>query len=319
MSESWRPCADNKVIKLRAEVLAKIRRFMLGRNILEVETPVLAHATVTDIHLDSFCSTYSNPHQKTDKILYLQTSPEYAMKRLLASGTGAIYQISRVFRNKEHGKLHNPEFTMLEWYQPGYDHHQLMQAFESLLSFFDIGQCERISYGDLFTQHTGLEPHTCDTVKLGRLAQKYGLLSNGEERSVLLDFIFSHKIAPTLGNSKPLFVYDYPECQSALARLSDGRQKVAERFELFINGLEIANGFHELTDADEQRQRFEQDLLFRKKKKRPEIPIDRYFLDALKYGLPECAGIAVGVDRLLMTITGSEDICDVLIFPIARA
>ncbi|MEE8233711.1 MAG: EF-P lysine aminoacylase EpmA [Gammaproteobacteria bacterium] len=319
MSESWRPYADNTVIKLRADVLAKIRQFMIERNTLEVETPVLSHATVTDNHLDSFCSTYSNPQQKANKILYPQTSPEYAMKRLLASGTGAIYQVSRVFRNEEHGKLRNPEFTMLEWYQPGVDHHQLMKTFESLLSLFAIGPSERISYGDLFAQHTRLGPHTCDTVKLGRLAQEYGLSSKSEERAVLLDFIFSHRIASKLGNSKPLFVYDYPGCQSALARLSDGSPKVAERFELFINGMEIANGFHELTDADEQRQRFEQDLLFRKKEKRPEIPIDHYFLDALKHGLPECAGIAVGVDRLLMAIIGSEDIHDVLTFPIGRA
>jgi lysyl-tRNA synthetase class 2 len=208
---------------------------------------------------------------------------------------------------------------MLEWYQPGYDHHQLMKTFESLLSLFDIGPCERISYGDLFTQRTGLDPHTCDTTELGRLAQEYGLLSNREERSELLDFIFSHKIASTLGNSKPCFVYDFPACQSALARLSDANPKVAERFELFINGLEIANGFHELTDADEQRYRFEQDLLFRKKEKRPDMPIDHYFLDALKHGLPESAGIAMGLDRLLMAIIGSDDIRDVLSFPIARA
>lgn len=329
MSESWRPYADNNLIKLRAEVFAKVRQFMSERNIMEVETPVLSHATVTEFHLDSFYSTYSSPQlntteqnipeQNTSETLYLQTSPEYAMKRLLASGMGAIYQISKVFRNEEQGKRHNPEFTMLEWYQPGHDHHQLMGELESFLSLFAMSDCEKISYDNVFARQTGLDPHTCDTDELVRLAEEYGLSSSSEERSVLLDFIFSHKIVSTLGNTKPLFVYDYPACQSALAKLGDKSPKIAERFELFINGMEIANGFHELTDADEQLDRFEEDLLLRKKAKRPDIPLDHLFLDAMKYGLPSCAGIAVGIDRLLMAITGIDDIREVLTFPIERA
>ncbi len=334
MSEFWHPHADNNLIKLRAEVFAKVRQFMSERNIMEVETPVLSHATVTEFHLNSFCSTYSSPQlntpeqnipekntpkKNTDKTLYLQTSPEYSMKRLLASGTGAIYQISKVFRNEEQGKYHNPEFTMLEWYQPGYDHHQLMAELGSFLSLFAMNDCEKISYGEVFARQTGLDPHTCDTDALMRLAEEYGLSSSSEERSVLLDFIFSHKISATLGNTKPQFVYDYPACQSALAKLSDKSPKVAERFELFINGIEIANGFHELTDADEQLGRFEEDLALRKKAMRTDIPIDHLFLDALKHGLPSCAGIAVGIDRLLMAMTGIDDIREVLTFPIDRA
>jgi len=241
------------------------------------------------------------------------------MKRLLASGTGAIYQISKVFRNEEQGKHHNPEFTMLEWYQPGYDHHRLMAELESFLSLFAISDCEKTSYGDVFARQTGLDPHTCDTDELVWLAKEYGLSSGSEERSVLLDFIFSHIIASTLGNTHPLFVYDYPACQSALAKLSDKSPKVAERFELFINGMEIANGFNELTDANEQLGRFEVDLALRKKAKRPDIPIDHFFLNALKHGLPSCAGIAVGIDRLLMALTGIDDIREVLTFPIERA
>lgn len=319
MSEFWRPYAGNQVIQLRAEVLAKIRQFMSQQRILEVETPILSQATVSELHLDSFCTTYSSPQQKTDKVLYLQTSPEYAMKRLLASGVGAIYQISRAFRNEEQGQLHNPEFTMLEWYQPGDDHHQLMQAFESFLSLFGINHCEKISYGDLFIKQTGINPHTCDMASLIDVAKGCGLLSSSTEPSVLLDFIFSHKIAETLGHTQPVFVYDHPVCQSALAKLSDTCPKVAERFELFINGMEIANGFHELTDASEQLARFEQDLVLRKKEKRPELPIDHLLIDALKHGLPKCAGVAVGIDRLLMVITESQDIRDVLTFPIERA
>jgi len=246
MSEAWRPYADKRLIKLRAETYTKIRQFMAERNILEVETPVLSHATVTDVQLNSFRSEYSSPQSSSGKILYLQTSPEYAMKRLLASGTGAIYQISKVFRNEEQGKLHNPEFTMLEWYQPDYGHHQLMQELELFLNLFAMNHCEKISYGEIFLEHTGLDPHTCDTNELKSMAQQHGMSSTIEERSVLLDFIFSDKITSTLGNTRPMFVYDYPAYQCALAKLSNSTPKVAERFELFINGMEIANGFHEL-------------------------------------------------------------------------
>ena len=319
MSEAWRPYADKRLIKLRAETYTKIRQFMAERNILEVETPVLSHATVTDVQLNSFRSEYSSPQSSSGKILYLQTSPEYAMKRLLASGTGAIYQISKVFRNEEQGKLHNPEFTMLEWYQPVYGHHQLMQELELFLNLFAMNQCEKISYGEIFLEHTGLDPHTCDTNELKSMAQQHGMSSKIEEHSVLLDFIFSYKITSTLGNTRPMFVYDYPAYQCALAKLSNSTPKVAERFELFINGMEIANGFHELTNADEQLARFEQDLTLRKKENRPDLPIDHLFLDALKQGLPDCAGVAVGIARLLMVITGINDIREVLCFPIERA
>lgn len=319
MSESWRPIADKQLIKLRSEAYTKIRQFMVERKILEVETPILSQATVTDVQLDSFRSEYSSPQTRADKSLYLQTSPEYAMKRLLASGTGAIYQISKVFRNEEQGKLHNPEFTLLEWYQPDYDHHQMMQELELFLNLFAMTHCEKISYGQIFLEHTDLNPHTCETNDLKLMAQKYGLSSTIEERSGLLDFIFSYKITSSLGNAKPLFVYDYPACQCALARISDGSPKVAERFELFIHGMEIANGFHELIDAEEQLARFEQDLALRKKEKRSDLPIDHLFLDALKQGLPDCSGVAVGIDRLLMTMTGIKDIREVLTFPIENA
>jgi len=292
---------------------------MAKRNILEVETPVLSHATVTEVQLESFCSEYSSPQTSSGENLYLQTSPEYAMKRLLASGTGAIYQISKVFRNEEQGMLHNPEFTMLEWYQPGYDHYQLMQELELFLNLFAMNRCEKTSYGKLFLEHTGLDPHTCDTNELKIMAQQHGLSSTTEDRSTLLDFIFSDKITSTLGNTRPLFVYDYPACQCALAKLNDSTPRLAERFELFINGMEIANGFHELTDAAEQLARFEQNLELRKKDKRTDVSVDDLFLQALNHGLPDCAGVAVGIDRLLMAMTGTKDIREVLSFPIERA
>ncbi len=319
MSDSWRPYADYNSIKLRAEVLGKIRQFMLEQNILEVETPVLAHAPVTELQIASFSTDFVSLQQDSNVSLYLQTSPEYAMKRLLASGSGAIYQISKVFRNEEQGKLHNPEFSLLEWYQPACDHHQLIESLALLLQALEMNDHEKIAYGELFAEHTGLDPHSCETSTLASLAKDYGLSSNTDERTVLLDFIFSHKIASTLGMSAPLFVYDYPACQCALAKLSSSIPPIAERFELFINGMEIANGFHELTDADEQLQRFQQDLALRKKFNRDDVPIDDYLLDALKQGLPDCAGVAVGIDRLLMAMTGSKDIQDVLTFPIDRA
>ena len=319
MSDVWRPYADKRLIKLRAETYIKIRQFMADRKILEVETPVLSHASVTAVQLESFRSEYSSPQTSSGNILYLQTSPEYAMKRLLASGTGAIYQISKVFRNEEQGKLHNPEFTMLEWYHPDYDHHQLMRELELFLNLFGMNHCEKASYAEVFLEHTGLNPHTCDTNDLKSVAQQHGLSSTLEERSGLLDFIFSYKITSTLGNTRPLLIYDYPTCQCALAKLSDGMPKVAERFELFINGMEIANGFNELTEAEEQLARFEQELALRKKEKRLDLPIDHLFLDALKHGLPDCAGVAVGIDRLLMALTGVNDIREVLTFPIERA
>ncbi|MCK5498905.1 MAG: hypothetical protein KAI77_06870, partial [Gammaproteobacteria bacterium] len=190
---------------------------------------------------------------------------------------------------------------------------------ELFLNLFGMNHCEKINYGEIFIESTGLDPHTCDTNDLKSMAQQYGLLSTIEERSGLLDFIFSYKITPTLGNSKPLLVYDYPACQCALAKLSDNTPNVAERFELFINGMEIANGFHELTDAEEQLARIEQDLALRKKENRSDMPVDHLFLDALKHGLPDCAGVAVGIDRLLMAMTGTKDIREVLGFPIERA
>jgi lysyl-tRNA synthetase class 2 len=182
-----------------------------------------------------------------------------------------------------------------------------------------MNNCEKTSYAEIFSEHTGLDPHVCDTHELTTLAQQYGLSSTIEERSLLLDFIFSYKITSRLGNSRPLFVYDYPACQCALAKLSDSPPRLAERFELFINGMEIANGFHELTDAAEQLSRFEQDLALRKKEKRPDLAIDHLFMDALEQGLPDCAGVAVGVDRLLMAMTGIKDIREVLAFPIENA
>lgn len=318
-NDFWKPYAEPAIIQLRADVLAKIRSFMNDRGILEVETPILSHATVTDPHIESFVTTYHSPRQPESKQLYLQTSPEYAMKRLLSTGVGDIYQIAKVFRNTEHGDLHNPEFTMLEWYRQGYNHHQLAVELDILLDLFEINPSQKIDYGELFAACTGLDPHHCGNTELLKAARQYGPSSVIEDRSTLLDFIFSHKITPTLGHDQPGLVYHYPECQSALAQLTDGSTKMAERFELFINGMEIANGFHELTDKDEQSRRFEQDIQYRRRNNYSIPPIDPLFLNALQSGLPDCAGVAVGIDRLLMVIVGVREIQEVLAFPVSRA
>ncbi len=288
---------------------------MSGRAILEVETPVLSPSTVTELHLESFFCAGPNG----DPRLFLQTSPEYAMKRLLAAGSGAIYQIARVFRAGEQGRQHHPEFTLLEWYRPGYDHHRLMAEVDALMCTLGLPAGETITYHDLFVEHTAHDPQRSDIATLQALADEYGLSSLPAERSVLLEFIMSH-IAPRLGHDRPLFVYDYPPCQSALATVREGTPSVAERFELFIRGLEIANGFHELTDADEQRRRFEDDLARRRRAGVvSDLPLDERLLDALAHGLPPSAGVAVGLDRVLMVLYGAQDIHDILAFPLDKA
>lgn len=292
---------------------------MAEHGILEVETPVLVNAAVTDVHIESFETVLQQPDGRNNRKLFLHTSPEYAMKRLLASGCGPIYQICRVFRNTEAGKFHNPEFSMLEWYRPGYDHHQLMDELNELMQTLNFKPARKKTYADIFNEMIGINPHTAEITELQKMAIDNGFTAQLEDRSILLDFIFSHCISTSLGHDCPVMAYDFPESQSALARIRESDPPVAERFELFINGMEIANGFHELCDASEQEKRFVQDNLKRKNSNKPEISIDQNFIEALKYGLPPCSGVAVGIDRLLMAMNGCNDICDVIAFPVDRA
>lgn len=319
MTDAWKPAADFEMIKSRAGMLEKIRAFMSGRGVLEVETPVLAHAAVPDPHIRSLSTNLRTPGSAASEELFLQSSPEYAMKRLLASGSGPIYQITRVFRDGEAGRLHNPEFTMLEWYRPGFNHLQLMDEVDQLLQVLQFDPSRRRDYAGLFLEKTGIDPHRCDSGELAAFARASGLESETHDRSVLLDYIFSHHITTSLGMDRPVFIHDYPACQAALARLSDTRLQVAERFELFINGMEVANGFHELCDAAEQRTRFEQDNVRRRDMGLPVCKPDEYLLAALAAGLPECAGVAVGIDRLLMALYGRNTIRETLAFPLDRA
>ena len=319
MTDAWKPAADPEIIKSRAGMLETIRAFMSERNVLEVETPVLAHATVTDPNIRSLSTILQTPGSAITETLFLQSSPEFAMKRLLASGSGPIYQITRVFRDGEAGRWHNPEFTMLEWYRPGFDHQQLMDELDKLLQDLQFSPSQRRTYAGIFMEKTGIDPHHCNTEELKSYAYIHGLGSAAHDRNVLLDYIFSHCITPYLGIERPEFIHDYPACQAALARLSGTQPPVAERFELFINGMEIANGFHELSDTEEQRKRFVQDNTRRQDSGLPFCKMDEYLLAALGAGLPDCAGVAVGIDRLLMAMHNRNSISEILAFPIDRA
>ena len=319
MTDAWQPAASFELIRSRARVLKHIRTFMAERDVLEVETPILAHATVPDPNIRSFRTHLHRPGAAITEQLFLQTSPEYAMKRLLAAGSGPIYQISRVFRDGEAGRLHNPEFTMLEWYRPGFDHLQLMDELEELLQYLQFSPARRWTYADIFGEKTGIDPHRCAVAELAAFARANGLRSEERDRAVLLDYIFSHCVTPALGIKQPEFVYLYPACQAALARLSDTQPAAAERFELFINGMEIANGFHELCDAEALRRRFAQDDARRRDAGLPVCIPDEHLLAALAAGLPDSAGVAVGIDRLLMAVHDLHAISESLVFPVDRA
>jgi len=319
MSHSWQPSASLEVLKQRASLLAIIREFMATRNILEVETPVLSHAGNTDPNLTSFTTRFTSPCATAAERLYLHTSPEFAMKRLLAAGSGPIYQICRVFRDEELGRQHQPEFTMLEWYRPGFDHHALMSEMGDMLVLLGLARPACRHYAPVFAAATGLDPHHATDADLQSRSTQLGLQGTDHTRSVLLDFLFSMAVMPGLGVNGPEFIDDFPVCQAALARIREGATPVAERFELFIHGVEIANGFHELTDAAEQRTRFEADNSRRQQQGHAPVPLDEHLLAALTQGLPDCAGVALGIDRLLMQILGYDSIDKVVTFTCNQA
>jgi lysyl-tRNA synthetase class 2 len=319
--DDWRPTAALEALRRRAEMLAAIRAFFAARGVLEVETPLLASAPVTDLHLHALSCLYRGPGADEGRTLYLQTSPEFAMKRLLAAGSGAIYQICKAVRGGEAGRRHNPEFTILEWYRPGWDHRRLMDEIDELLAaVLGTGPGERLSYAAAFLRHAGLDPHAEPEGRLRERVAALGVPSVAElGRDDLLDLVLSHLVGPRLGHCQPSFVFDYPASQAALARVRPGSPPLAERFEVFVEGLELANGYHELVDAAAQRRRFEADLEARRREGLPVVPIDEHLLAALEHGLPACAGVALGLDRLLMLALGTRDIAEVVAFPIGRA
>lgn len=318
----WRPTAELETLRRRAALLGEIRSFFRERGVLEVETPLLSSATVTDFHLSSLESVALLPGGETR--LYLQTSPEFAMKRLLASGSGPIFQICKAFRNAERGRRHNLEFTMLEWYRPGFDHHRLMDEMDALLGrALGCGVAERSTYGSVFEDHFGFCPHTAEPARLMAAAKDRGIElwdpSAELDRDDGLNLLFSQVIEPGLGAERPMFIYDYPASQAALARIRPAEPPVAERFEVFFRGMELANGFHELADEAEQRRRFEADLEQRRQSGLPIPPLDERLLAALASGFPDCAGVALGIDRLVMLALEKSHIDDVIAFPAGRA
>lgn len=320
MNTDWRPSAPIHMLRRRAALLRQVRAFFEERGLLEVETPMLSSAAATDPNLDSLVTAYNGPGAPPEATLYLHTSPEFPMKRLLAAGSGPVWQICRVFRGGERGRRHNPEFTMLEWYRPSWDHHRLMEEVAELVADV-VGRrpVGKHTYGELF-RPLGVDPHTADVTQCRRAAEARGLqVPAGLTRDGVLDFVFSHLLAPELGRDRIDFVHAFPASQAALARLEPGNPTTAARFECFLDGMEIANGFHELCDAAEQRARFASDQSSRKAGGQPVAPLDERLLQALEAGLPDCAGVALGLDRLFMVALGASHIDQVLAFPLERA
>ncbi|HDR0619156.1 TPA: elongation factor P--(R)-beta-lysine ligase [Pasteurella multocida] len=319
--ENWQPSASIENLLARAKIIAEIRRFFTDRGLLEVETPVLSEFGVTDVHLSTFNTDFISPMAEKSKTLWLSTSPEYHMKRLLAAGSGPIFQLCHVFRNEEAGQHHNPEFTMLEWYRPHFDMYRLINEVDDLLQqILDCKPTESLSYQFVFQEYVGLDPLSAEKTELVAKAKQYHLQqAEQQDRDTLLQFLFSTVVEPNIGKENPVAVYHFPATQAALAQISSEDHRVAERFEFYYKGLELANGFHELTDVNEQLHRFEQDNVQRQKMGLPQRQIDKRLLGALQAGVPNCSGIALGVDRLLMIALGANAIHEVMAFGIENA
>lgn len=329
MATDWRPSATLEVLRLRARMLERIRAFFSARGVLEVETPILSGAATPDPNLLSFTTRYTGPGAPRGRTLFLHTSPEFSMKRLLAAGSGSIYQVCKVFRDGESGRRHNPEFTMLEWYRVGYDHHRLMGEVAELVGLaladrLRLAEPERLSYREAFDRFLGLDPHAASAAELARAAEAHDIQlpqahTCESDLEMWRDLLLTHVIEPRLGRGRATFLYDFPATQASLARIVPGHPPVAARFELYIEGIELANGFHELADAAEQRTRFERQLRARQSAGLPAVPLDEHLLAALAAGLPDCAGVALGVDRLVMLGAGARSIEEVMAFPLERA
>lgn len=322
--ESWQPTASIANLHLRAQILRKIRDFFAQRHVLEVETPILSHCATTDPYLVSFVTQYHPAAHTLPQDLYLQTSPEFAMKRLLAAGSGAIYQICKTFRNEESGALHNAEFTMLEWYRPEFDHHALMDEVDELLQYIlQYPKAQRFTYQQIFSHFLSINPHKISAHELANFANQRGLPDvigfDHTDRDGWLQLLMTHFIEPSLGKTQPVFIYDFPASQAALAKIRQDEFAVAERFEVYIKGIELANGFHELTHAGEQQKRFLADNEKRRLLNLPQMPIDQHLLAALTSGMPTCAGVALGVDRLIMLAANAKALVDVMSFDVERA
>ena len=320
MTDHWRPGFDLSSLRYRSELLRRLRSFFHQRQVPEVDVPVLARSTVTDSNIESIKSVvYGNSG-------YLQTSPEYFMKRLLTAGSGDIFCLGKAFRDAESGRRHNPEFTLLEWYRCGWNEHQLMDEVAQLISELasivagDELSVTKQSYGECFKSALGVDPHSADLDCLQQMAVDASSRSWAQEsRANCLDLLFSLTVEPQLHDGL-VFVYDYPACQAALAQthLNAQDQLVSRRFEVFFNKMELANGYMELTDAVQQRQRFNSDCDQRRTANKPVVAVDEKLMSALDHGLPACAGVALGVDRLLMQLQGADSVDEVMAFSWSR-
>lgn len=310
-------------LRLRARLYALIRDFFAQRRVTEVETPILSMAGNTEPNIDSFVTEFTGPAVAGTRERFLRTSPEYPLKRLLASGFGDCYELGRVFRNGEAGRSHNPEFMMLEWYRTGFDHRRLaLEAAQLVRGALALVQRDAsvatTSYRDWFRDSLGIDPFAADETALRAPLTEFRIDRDGLQRDDWLDLLLTHRLQPTLPSDAITIVYDFPASQCSLARIRRGNPPVAERFELYLGQHELANGYHELNDAAEQRARFNHDNARRIARGQRELPLDDNLLSVLD-ALPDCAGVALGIDRLLMTMLDTSDIRDVLPFPFAEA
>lgn len=327
MQSAWQPTCSVAMLQLRARLLTNIRAFFLAKAVLEVETPLLSRTIGTDPQLAFFATEYNVP--PSQHRLFLQTSPEFAMKRLLAAGCGSIYQICKAFRNGEAGRFHNPEFTLLEWYRVGFTLPQLMDETAELIQTLfaaeqvELASVQRTSYQAIFQQYTGLDAlvfsyeNYCSYALTHELPEAVTLCEHNH--ALWLDMLFSHKVQPYLTGDVLHLVYGYPACQSSLARINADDPRITDRVELFINGIELGNGFYELTDAVEQNQRFDDEISIREQQNSAPVVKDDRLIAALENGLPDCSGIAIGLDRLLMLLSKTASIDEVMSFSIRRA
>jgi len=337
------------MLRLRAALLARARSFFASRGVLEVDTPMVVNAPVTDVHIHSagVMLEATDPRAQPKRPYFLHTSPEYAMKRLLAAGVGDIYQICHVVRGFERGRLHNAEFTLIEWYRQGHPLDALMSEVEALVRELLGAACEptqeesaragsagrgagrqgrvalrpgtRVSYREAFLQALALDPFTASLDELSDHARRAGFGGVTSDRDELLELLMGTVIGPRLGHGELSFVHGYPASQAALARLDPQDPRAAQRFELYCDGVELANGFHELASAREQRSRFERDIEERRRLGLPDAGLDERLLAALEAGIPDCCGVALGFDRTLMLAAGADRIDAVLPFPTERA
>jgi lysyl-tRNA synthetase class 2 len=307
----------------RAKLYAVIRTFFADRGVLEVETPILSAAGNTDPNIESFHAPFHGHVDAGSRERWLRTSPEYPLKRLLADGVGDCYELGRVFRNGEAGERHNPEFTMLEWYRVGWTHRQLMEETIALVeaALALVGRRAEVlieGYRQLFLDELGLDPLHAAIDELRAPLAQYNINPDGLTRDDWLDLLITHKLQPAFPRDRITVIHDYPASQSALARIRPGDPPLAERFELYLGPYELANGYHELNDAAEQRSRFERDNARRRERGLREMPIDEQLLAVLER-MPDCAGVAMGIERLLMCMAGTDKIADVLAFPFSKA